>query len=262
MDTVDSFETSVRLHLTRASQDWRDRVGRRPPRTIVPDKPPLVSTAVSQSEVTEAVSRAEVNDTDLGYLDYMDLVNDANERLKLVLGRMTSAVGVIGAKMLERVSEMETLASPPSPEATRSICSQTAEDLSDFSASLLGDIPQLTRAHSDLVKNLVGGAATSLEMGSGSKDQVLQILEQLDEFIKISETTREQMFTFSTNISRLPRMTASLNRAKRDTLDALDLLDATYESFRARTTEVRNEIADLLVRVDRAPQRVRAVSQS
>src|ERR1035438_9848748 len=70
--TVDDFETDVRLHLTRAVQDWRD---------------PLKNASVGNAAVATARTNAVMiepnepvpaitdDDADLGFLDYMELVN-------------------------------------------------------------------------------------------------------------------------------------------------------------------------------------------
>lgn len=245
--TVDDFETDVRLHLTRAVQDWRERL-RDASRSKDCELEPLPTDAVTAKP--NEPSTTSDDDSDLGFLDYMDLVNEANARHSAILKRMTSALEEVGEKAKERTAETETLTAHPTIADARLIFEQSAQDLNEFSAVMGSALPQLSQAHVDLLKYLVGGAALSLEMGATGKEQVLQVLTQLDQFTNSINDARSQMIVFRGTVARLPRMTVPFNKAKRRALDVLAALVVTLSDLAGRNVQVRAEIADLLRRAD------------
>src|ERR1035438_2034690 len=97
----------------------------------------------------------------------------------------------MGEKTKKRTAETETLTAHPTIPAARLIFEQSAQDLNQFSAVMRAAVPQLSQAHVDLLKYLVGGAASSLEMGTTGKHQVLQVLTQLDQFTDIINADRK-----------------------------------------------------------------------
>jgi hypothetical protein len=244
--TVDDFETQIRLHLIRVLQAWRDRVA---PNAPVPSSD-AGRTILSGSPDSDPVSIAITEDEDdLGFLDYMDLVSEAGARHGAVLERMTAAMKEIGKRAQERTIEIEYLKARPNPSAAREVFDQSARDLNEFSASTQGEIPQLAQAHADMLKYLVQGATLSLEMSAESREHAAEALTQLDNFTEIIRSTRTQMVEFQASISDLPRMTVKLNKAKRRALQTLEALDAVLGEAIGRNTKVRQEISDLLQRL-------------
>jgi hypothetical protein len=245
--TVDDFETDVRLHLTRAVQDWRDRLKNASRKT---DRvPELPASDAMVTKLNEAPTTTD-DDSELGFLDYMELVTEASTRHMGVLGRMTSAMQRIGEKTKERTAEVEAVRADPTIPATRLVFERTAQDLNDFSAVMRGEIPQLLQAHVDLLKYLVGGAASSLEMGTAGKQQVIQVLAQLDQFTDVINGARSHTNLFRGSIATMPRMLVAFNKAKRRALDVLSALDDTFVDLAARNVQVRADIADLLRRAE------------
>lgn len=244
--TVDDFETDVRLHLTRAVQDWRDQ--------LKSASEPTVGTAqtvdLTVQESGEPTGAADGDDVELGFLDYMDLVDEVSKRYSAVLARMTLAMEVIGTRTKDRVAETEALTAQPTVAAARLIFDQSARDLNDLSAALLSDTPQLSQAHADLLKYLVGGAASSLELGVSGREQVLKVLSQLDSFAEAITSAQSQTREYRATLSKLPRMTVTFNRARRRALGVLDALDSAFADFVTRNIQVRTEIADLSDRAD------------
>jgi ABC-type transporter Mla subunit MlaD len=178
----------------------------------------------------------------------MELMNEAGARHGAVLERMTAAMEEVGKKTRERTIEVESLKARPSLSMARQIFDQSARDLNEFSAATQSEIPQMSQAHADLLKYTVGAAASSLEISAASRDQSEKALAQLDKFTEIIASTRAQMVEFRANISNLPRVSITFNKAKRRTLQTLDALDTALGEAIIRNTNVRSEINDLLRR--------------
>jgi hypothetical protein len=246
--TVDDFETDVRLHLTRAIQDWRDRLKNSTEQKGFERK--SLETGAAIVETNESSPATIDDDTDLGFLDYMELVDEATARHSAILTRMTSALEEIGKKAKERTAEAESLTAHPTIPAARLIFEQSAQDFNEFSALMRAALAQLSQAHADLLRYLVGGAASSLEMGAAGRQQVLQVLAQLDQFTNGINGARSQMNLFRGTVATLPRMMVAFNKAKRRASEVLAELDVTFSDLAERNVQVRADIASLLRRAE------------
>ncbi len=246
--TVDDFETDVRLHLTRSAQDWRIRLD------AISDQEqwgtPDVSALTLHSQEANEAALSVVDDygTELGFIEYMELVADVSQQHSAVLARMTSALKTIGEQMEQRTEEAVALQDRPSLSGTRAVFEQSARDLNDFSASLLDDIPQLSRLQSDLLKYIVGGATVALDFGSVGEAQINGALTAIDTWLDSLTTSRTHARNFRAVISSLPRMVIIFNKAKRSALDALDALDSALSDMLTRIAQVRGEIHALVNR--------------
>lgn len=244
---VDDFEVDVRLHLVQVVREWRQRLqldaSSDPSKNIGEVSIPTIDALTDKASHPD---QEFADEDDFGYLDYMDLVTEAGNRHEAVLGRMTSAMELIGRKTVERIVETEVLLSEPSISAARLLAEQTAHDLNEFAVSLLSDIPQMSQAHADLLRFMVGGATSALEFGSSGRDQVRQVIGQIDEFDDVIKMTRGQIREFQSSVTQIPRMTVAHAKAKRRALEALDRLDDAFAGCLQRNREVRNNLSDVL----------------
>ena len=246
--TADDFETEVRLHLARVVQSWRGRLGEAKPQLRQAELA-AADRNVVPNELNGASNTSTDDDaSDLGLLDYMELVEEAATRHAAVLQRMTSAIKEIGRKTLERTAEAIGIAAQPTIASARKIFDASAHDLNEFSAAMQAEIPQMSQAHVDFLKYLSALTAASLEISESGTDKAVQILGQLDSLTEAISTTRTQMHEFRGNIASLPRMAVVFNKAKRRTLETLIVLDTAFGSAITRNNQVRGEIAELLNR--------------
>jgi CRISPR/Cas system CSM-associated protein Csm2 small subunit len=232
--TVDDFETIVRLHLTRAVQDWRGRLTVAPVQTVHP-----VSSRAEESDEVE-----------LGFIDYMELSAEAGARHEAVLARMTSALQQFQEQMELRTTEAQTVVLQPTIPTARLLVEQSARDLNDLTASLLAELSQLSQAHTDLLKYQVGGAASSLEFGQSGKGQVRQVLSQLDTYTGVMRTARLGVRQFHDILAQMPRMAVVFNKAKRRALEAVEAVEAVFAEMVKKNNEVGAEISELLDRAE------------
>lgn len=205
------------------------------------------------ADVFAAPTRDVADDTaDLGFLDYMELIEEANARLLGVLGRLSSAIETVGRNAAKRTAEVDSLTRQPNVANARLIFEQSARDLNEFSTSIISEIPQLAQTHTDLLNYVAGGAASALDFGASGKEQVSQVLTQLDTFSEVVENVRGITAGFRKTLAGLPCMTVLFNKAKRRASEALDQLDSTYAGIAARNMSVRADLADILVRSEKA----------
>jgi hypothetical protein len=249
---VDDFEVDVRLHLVQVVRQWRQKLqsgtSREPSNSVA-----VLTTIPAPETVADNASPGDEplpDEVEFGYLDYMELVAESSKRHEVVLGRMTSAMELIGRKTVERTVEAEALLSEPSVSAARLLAEQAAHDLNEFAVSLLSDIPQMSQAHGDLLRFMVGGATSALEFGSSGRDQVRKILSQIDGFAEVIKTTKGQIREFRSSVAQIPRMTVAHAKAKRRALEALDKLDSAFADLLERNGEVRKNLSDLLESTD------------
>ena len=249
--TVDDFETDVRLHLTRVAQDWRIR---------------LNSTAGQNDNTTSAnstliLSSASVHDEcggiqsdideteDLGYFDYLELAANTSAQINALVARMSSASNLLVEKTRRRTQE-----TPPehsNPSSIRLVFEEGARDIRDFSVSLLSEISMFSRLQADLLKYVVGAATLALDLGPAGQQHVRQSLAAMDSSLNSLRQLRAALGGGRAFIGRFPRMTLTINKAKRMALQALETLDSTLADMVRRGEQVRSEIEGLVDRADK-----------
>lgn len=231
---ADEFETQARLQLLRAIENARSKAtpenGAAPP--------------------AEEVILEETEDSGLGFLDYMELTDEAIGRQAAALERATAAMTQIGSKIQKRITESDASGGQGTLKggkaAVRQAFEQGAADLNDFSAATLSEIQRLSQAHLDVLRSLAGAAAVAMQFGPGGREQAMRVIRQLDSSSDGITMSRAQIPEFRTRVAGFPRMVIAFNKARARALDSLDTLDAALGGALARNEQVRAEIEHLL----------------
>lgn len=248
--TADEFETQVRLHLNQAIQ----KIGKTHANystMAIQSAEILTAAGLQQRPLPEDSLPASgvSEEDDLGLLDYIELGEEAAARQNAAIEKMTAAVENMGKVVLTRVAELEELKSTPDIGAARLLFDQTARDLNEFSASIQAETPQFVQAHADLMKYAVGAAALSLRSNQDpttARQQAEYTLRAVETLFSVIGHTRVQMRTFRQEVSTLPRMTVTLNKAKRRVVQTLEDLDSGFEEALSKSRDVQNGIRDLI----------------
>jgi len=229
----DEFETQARLDLLRAVEQVRAKVS-------------TEAAGLDGSDLT----LEETEDGELGFLDYMELTEEAIARQAAALERATAAMTQIGSKIQKRITDSDTAGGQGMLKggraAVRQAFEQGAADLNDFSAATLSEIPRLSQAHLDVLRALAGAAALAVHFGTGGRDQAMRVLRQLDSSSDGITMSRTQIPEFRTRVAGFPRMMMAFNKARARALDALDALDGALGGELSRNEQIRGEIQHLL----------------
>jgi hypothetical protein len=238
--TVDEFETTVRLHLTRVVQDWR-------PRLAKAGLGRIQGAPISASDAPDA--------DELGLIDYLELMNDASNRHQAALTKMTNALTGFGKQVQALGVEVEMAMQQKHLPSIRLICQKSAESFNALAAIIRAETPNLSEAHSDLLRYQVSCAASLLEFGESGNPQVRLVLEQLDTFCQANETAHSHIKALRLSFTNIPPLTAVLNKARRRAQEAIDRVETTFAEMVQTNSRVRGEISELLAFGEAAPLR-------
>ena len=225
--TIEEFEQLLRLHLARQIQQFTEPVGLPKPQT------PTVATVAAES-----------NDEDLGLLDFVDLVEEHFGALKEIAGRMSAETESLGQKMNERTTEMTAATAQSQGQLgrreARTLIEKAATDMTQFVARMKAEIPlfkELLRKGSSAAAS---AAIISAGISSGDQEQIRQARTVLSSFRDALGAAYDGTASFKASVEKLPRMTAVLNQAKRETAAVLsEQLESLSEGRRITAETIR-----------------------
>jgi hypothetical protein len=202
------------------------------------------------------ISASGAPDADeLGLIDYLELMNDASNRHQATLAKMTNALTEFGTQVQSLGVEVEMAMQQKHLPSIRLICQKSAESFNALASIIRAETPNLSEAHSDLLRYQVSCAASLLEFGESGDPQVRQVLEQLDTFCQANETAHSHIGDLRLIFTNIPPLTAVLNKARRRAQEAIDRVETTFAQMVQTNSRVRREIIELLALGEAAPLR-------
>lgn len=232
---IDQFEKLVRLHLTRQVQAFKSR-----------SRSTLVATNEAADHETE-VTAAEHDDD--GILDLMEVFQDRFTELTEIMQRIAAATEELGTKMNERTTEMKALPrdskSNADPKDAKRLISKAASDMNQFTARIDAELPLYNDAMNTGMNSFIKATTMSVDLENDSEDvkDGLDAVQTLRSTLAMSKQTTAE---FRKSIDGLPRMTTTLNKAKRCAVDAIDRLLTELTNSDQLLTESEKVILDLL----------------
>lgn len=225
--TVEDFERLLRMHLSRQMQQFAEL-----------DKPQhaAVSVVITQSTATE--------NEELGLLDFLDSVDEHFGTLIEIVNRMNVETASVGEKMLSHASEIKVSSARAQGQLNRrevrSLLKNAAVDMMQYVASMKTEIPLFrdnlqkgADAASQAVLISAGMDPTETSSASDARQNLVKFLDSLSSSYNAVES-------FKNTVQEIPRMTAVLNNAKRETAMVLqDQLDSVAEGRRIVTETIR-----------------------
>ncbi len=233
---IGHFEKLIRLHLTRQVQAWRSRP---------------TSVAVTEENDT---TKNEANDTsdehdDDGILDLMEVFQDKFAELTEITQRIATATEDIGTIMNARTAEMNALPRDSkgnaNPKEAKRLISKAASDMHQFTARIDAELPLYNDAMNIGMNSFIKAATMSVDLENKTED----VQEGLDAVITLRSTlatSKQSTAEFRETIASLPRMTTTLNKAKRGAVDAIDRLLIELTNSESLLAESEKVIRDLL----------------
>jgi hypothetical protein len=199
----------------------------------------------------KVVSHREVTfDEELGFLDYVIDGVEALETVTEIAGNIANRTTEMGEAIGTDADALRSLASPgdrPPLRESKRIIDRAAHTMEDFAQYLDQRIAPF-RDHYSRAVDSYGKAATLLttefeEDPTQEIEQAVMVLSTLQESIF---SAKDGMRSLRASIATLPRMTKTLNQAKRHSLSALDRFDQEMDEAVELTEEVKNKMDALL----------------
>lgn len=239
-ETLADFEALVRPHLAKVIQVWRTRI-----EAQSTTSPPAMDIALNEIPNRSASEADDSEIDELGYLDYMEIGEDASSVMTAALERMTSAMADLSTNMQKRTIATTDIISSPTLSSAKAVANDTAGDLQSFTKTVSAEIPVFGEAYGDLLRAFSGAASIAVEARNGH-EQILKTLAQIEQLRAALEDSKGLLSTFSESLRSTPRMTTELNRARRKTLKVLGVLDTEFEKAVSNSIMVEKSIRNLL----------------
>jgi hypothetical protein len=241
--SLEDFEKLVRLHLTRHVQAWRTKhiVGSTPKNTL------------ELSTRAELVTDLEMNDqeNELGLLDLMEKFEDEFATLEEISERIAAAIVEIGEKFQARTAEIGqfgSTADSSNRKAVKRLISKAAADMDQFVYRIEAELPLFNRHLNAGMNALIMAAAMGIEYKIEGEDleQVRDNLHAVRDFRESLMSVEGKIYEFQQGVISVPRMTTTLNRAKRSVVKVLQQLIDEFHSTQAMAKEAEASFAQIL----------------
>ena len=225
---IDKFEGLIRLHLTRQVQELSDETQGE----AVSDSAAQINSAAASSEVVE----------ELGLIDYLDLVEENFSSLVEIVERISNETTTLSQRMQERTKEItETVEQAPqgqlSRRVARALTGKAAGDMTNYVIRMRTELPLFKDLLHQGAEAAGRAALMAVDIASEDKNQVITAKRQLGVIRDALSTACDAMVSFRDSIKSMPRMTADLNRAKRETVAVIQQVFDSLASGRRVLTE-------------------------
>ncbi len=210
--TTDSFESYIRMHLSLVIQKWKKKNNSAMLRPM---------SGVLAAEEPSIIESASVPDDEpVGFLDLVLMMEDSSESLGLVTERIAEATIELGERFNGRTAEMNEIAKMPAgtrnAKVAKRLVDRAANDMDTYVLRMNAELPMfrctLTKCVKVLTKivSFAGSHPDPSEIAKSAPDALAAV-----QMIKMAlQTSSSQMRGFREAVIRLPRMTATINRAK------------------------------------------------
>ena len=228
---INEFKTLIRMHLSRQLPNLSDKAQGE----SVSDTAAPIDSADASSEAVEG----------LGWIDYMDVVDESFSRLVEVTERISNETVTLGQLMQELAKEVtEAIAQAPqgqlSRRKARTLTGKAAGDMTDYVIRMQAELPLFNDLLHQGAEAAGRAALMAGDFASEDKPQVITAKQQLAVLIDALSTAYDGMISFRNNVQGMPRMTAVLNKAKRETATVIQqVLDSVASGRRVLTESIR-----------------------
>jgi hypothetical protein len=228
------FQTSVRAHLAALAQEFSHA------------ERSAGSGPVGDSQNAAEIAITEQN-SDLGFLDYVELYESRMADLSATLESIGDATGRIGEQMTRRTEEVRNLSSDDiDPKEARRVVKRAADDMDGYADVLQKRVPLMTSARESALQALTQALAVYEDFhGAGEGDRA-ELREGLMRLREQTDGSHRGLVDFRETVAGLPRLTSEINRAKRNVIRQLDTM---LEEISTTSDNVDN-ILDSLSRIE------------
>jgi hypothetical protein len=156
--------------------------------------------------------------------------------------------------MQERTAEINALPRDvngnANPKEAKLLIAKAASDMEQFTARIDAELPLFNDAMNTGMNSFIKAATLSVDIDNDPQD-VQNGLEAARTFRNTLTTSRKSIADFRESVATLPRMTTTLNRAKRGAVNALDRLLTELTNGEQLLTESEKVILSLFVDTNR-----------
>lgn len=220
--STEEFQALLRVHLSRVIQDWEQN-----------EK--IISSGQPKELIKEQarITTIELDDKELGFLDYFEDVNELLKKSCEILNRITQYMSDLGTKTKQRseeINQVENLPAGVRLQNLKHILNKSADDLEEFVARTDADLPLYSKALQGAFTSLGNMLGLSSEFGLDNSEDVNEALKNVSGLLTSMKEMIVSVTLMRSSIMETPKMTINQNRAKKKALNTLDNLLQEHES--------------------------------
>jgi hypothetical protein len=241
------FAEFVRLHLSRFVQNRASELSGS-----------SAAITASERQVTQEDQESTAGE-ELGLLDYFELGNQYAKQSSDALERIAAAMSDYTAAMNRRTKQIEELnaTGPPDVNASKKLAALTAEDMDLFVSRVKNELPIFVNSYRRALNCTTDAANLSVSdfipKDDTSRAAKLADLNVLLTTLRTTETSIDGMqagtTSFRDSVQRLPRLTVTLNKAKRNTVGVLNELLEQGKVAKQLNADATKLVEDLIARL-------------
>ena len=206
-----AFESLLRIDLAHAAND------------VVT----LTKTSKAPPQTTSTPPHDEDDDDVPGFLDLLDTYEEAMQRSHELMAEQTKAIDYLSEAGVFDAEQIRKATASRDRRAMREILERSAAVWNDYSAKSDERVAKLDKVTDDAFGALSSGLAlgdpASTEARSSLRDSLIRLAETLNRSAASAKSFRD-------TISRFPRVTSELNRAKSRLMKSLDKWTFSFEN--------------------------------
>jgi len=224
---LDRFDELVELHIARYLQELHNRSG-------------MLSRGVERHSEAQSSTEQEVYSDD-GLLEQEEGYRRHFTRLVGVQTRINEALHDLGERMSERANEMNDAVEGghrANSLAVNSITQRTAEDLIEFVNRIELEVPLFANEFETGIAIFIRNFTVSRDVSPDGQAEIAQVATEVTAVITNIDAARTAVKALRSAALRLPRLTVTLNRARRRTIAVLDRLISEFDAVEMLMQEV------------------------
>jgi uncharacterized protein DUF4062 len=227
---IEEFERLIRLHLTRQIQEiLAPRAARE---ESIPREAREESITVAAATPSESPDEEE-----LGLLDLLDTAEEQFSVVKQITERIGNESGELASKMNQRTEEMSlarqtALPGQLSRREARGLVERTAVDMNQYVARVRAELPLFRESMRNGADAITRAVLIQAGFGAEARTQIQTARADLCRLAESLGGAYEATAGFRARVQEMPRMTALLNRAKRDTAAVLEEVEEGFAAGR------------------------------
>ena len=231
-NTLDEFQSLVRLHLSRIAQEW-GKIQRSGDDTFSQVTP-------VHAAVDSAPSNDDSSEPNEGLLDLIVRGSDAMAAWTETIDRMGKTVQHLVDSLNTRTAELNAV-SKSDTRLVKRFVDRAASDLLSFADEIHDEIPRFVEGYGTALDAFGRSAVLLPEIGPSDVEPIRQSRDTLHLVIEGMESGKKSVEELRQGVGSLPPMSTNLNKAKVRAVSTLDSLAAEW----ARAIDASREVEGL-----------------
>jgi len=239
--SIEQFEKLIRLHLSRQVQSWlEENAGDIEESTK--DAPKDTAPRIQRGDLIP------VDDEDEGVLDLMEIFEDRVEELTDISNRIANATEELGTKITARAAEINDVKAKAQGDVSRNVAkrliAKAAIDMDQYVARMEAEVPSFGTAVTEGMNAFVKAMNLSIDddMENLSPEEIANAMAAVAGMKIAICSSEDSMVAFRNVVVQLPRLTSTLNKAKRNVAQVLDRLIVEFQTAHSLANEAESMI--------------------